>query len=506
MAPQPADAAGPQVLTHSWAGLKHGLSDGDRRRHVELATPDQRLGAGGATPAPSVAPSDHNGPHAEGLGLFATRQRTIAVLAFSACSSTMLVFNKLAVQQVRLPAVLISFQMLCAVGVLRLMRWWGVVTLDGMTCDLARAFALPVITFTGSVFSNVNGLQRSNVETFVVFRCSTPIVASLIEGFFMDRHFPRCRSWVAMALVLTGAVAFVASSGTFRVYSQLWVMVWYLFTIADALVLRNFMQSVDMSLWSRAYWYNALALPFFLTMAVVNDELAHIPSIPVNERTAFALGASTLVGFFISYTGFMLRSCVSATSFLVVATVCKVFTVTLSVAIWRDTASVVGLGGLLTCITGGAMYQESPIRMPLTVQATPLSPNRPTYRVPRRMLDYNGPAGAAERSRSNPDTPLDRQGAAGAGSGAGRGAPKSPAPTTEGTGNKNMSGDSPAVPFSRPLPPAMDQLTPTLGYSSGPGGHASGISQSIGEAYAYGRRRTTSPQPVMPAATRSGSL
>eukprot|EP01065_Artemidia_motanka_P033399 TRINITY_DN40396_c0_g1_i1.p1 TRINITY_DN40396_c0_g1~~TRINITY_DN40396_c0_g1_i1.p1 ORF type:complete len:421 (+),score=112.59 TRINITY_DN40396_c0_g1_i1:53-1264(+) len=326
--------------------------------------------AGWSPPTPAATPASMArlpslksiGVPESGLGLFGSRQRATAVLSFAACSSTMLVFNKLAVQKVGLPAALISFQMLAAVIGLHVASSWGYVALDTQSYEKLRGFVLPVITFTGSVFCNVNGLQYSNVETFVVFRCSTPIVASMIEGCCGDRMLPSVRSWLAMAMVFGGAVTFVLSNGTFRVYSQLWVIHWYVFTVADALVLRSFIQSVEMSPWSRAYWYNCLALPFFIAAAAWNGELSKITDVRLDAVGVIALGASTLVGLFISYTSFILRGLTSAATFLIVATVCKVVTIVLSIAIWKQVGSLFGIGGLLTCIIGGALYQESPMR------------------------------------------------------------------------------------------------------------------------------------------------
>eukprot|EP00756_Hemistasia_phaeocysticola_P062258 Hpha_TRINITY_DN5689_c0_g1::TRINITY_DN5689_c0_g1_i1::g.50709::m.50709 len=289
-----------------------------------------------AHPAAVIAGMAH-GTHrssrpSEFVGVLGNRQRAVAVLSFAACSSTMLVFNKLAVQKLGLPACLIALQMLSAVVALHLASAGGLITIEPQSKEKLRAFLLPLLTFVGSVFCNVNGLQHSNVETFVVFRCSTPIVASVVEGCFGDRVLPNLRSWGAMGMVFIGAATFVHSNGTFRFQhgtSQLWVVFWYCFTVADALVLRSFMTSIEMGLWSRAYWYNALSLPFFMVAALLSGELWRLSEVTIGLSAVFALTASTLVGFFISYTGFQLRALTSAASFLIVATVCKVVTITL---------------------------------------------------------------------------------------------------------------------------------------------------------------------------------
>ena len=42
---------------------------------------------------------------------------------------------------------------------------------------------------------NRNSLQYSNVETFITFRSSTPLVLSLCDYFFLGRAWPNTRSW-----------------------------------------------------------------------------------------------------------------------------------------------------------------------------------------------------------------------------------------------------------------------------------------------------------------------
>ena len=63
-----------------------------------------------------------------------------------------------------------------------------------------------------------------------------------------------------------------------------------------------------------------------------------------------------------SYSAFLLRNLVSATSFTVVGIMCKIATVVINCLIWENHASAEGLFALSICLGAGTMYQQSPLR------------------------------------------------------------------------------------------------------------------------------------------------
>jgi GDP-mannose transporter len=66
-----------------------------------------------------------------------------------------------------------------------------------------------------------------------------------------------------------------------------------------------------------------------------------------------------------SYSQFLLRGLISATSFTVVGTMCKIGTVIINCMIWDKHASMEGLIALFICIFSGLFYQQSPLRNPI---------------------------------------------------------------------------------------------------------------------------------------------
>jgi multidrug transporter EmrE-like cation transporter len=71
---------------------------------------------------------------------------------------------------------------------------------------------------------------------------------------------------------------------------------------------------------------------------------------------------SCLFGLSISFFGFSCRRAISATGFTVLGIVNKLLTVVVNLLIWDKHASLMGTIGLLICMSGGVLYQQSTMK------------------------------------------------------------------------------------------------------------------------------------------------
>uniref|UniRef100_A0A803NU14 GDP-mannose transporter GONST3 n=1 Tax=Cannabis sativa TaxID=3483 RepID=A0A803NU14_CANSA len=76
------------------------------------------------------------------------------------------------------------------------------------------------------------------------------------------------------------------------------------------------------------------------------------------------VGLSCLFGLSISFFGFSCRRAISATGFTVLGIVNKLLTVVINFVIWDKHSTFVGTLGLLICMLGGVMYQQSTSNKP----------------------------------------------------------------------------------------------------------------------------------------------
>lgn len=79
-----------------------------------------------------------------------------------------------------------------------------------------------------ALFFNVDlqVLQHSNVETFITFRCSTPIVMALCDCLFLGHELPTLRNWFCLALLLGGALGYLLVDTAFQLEAYIWLLVW----------------------------------------------------------------------------------------------------------------------------------------------------------------------------------------------------------------------------------------------------------------------------------------
>ena len=74
-----------------------------------------------------------------------------------------------------------------------------------------------IFAFVGALYTNMQALNHTNVETVIVFRACTPIAVSVIEYLFMGRYWPNMRSSMSLLLVALGAIWYCTSDSTFNI-------------------------------------------------------------------------------------------------------------------------------------------------------------------------------------------------------------------------------------------------------------------------------------------------
>lgn len=103
--------------------------------------------------------------------------------------------------------------------------WDAVCQYQGKLCHYVKYAITGVATIiTPCVYVQV--LQSSNVETFITFRSSTPLVMSFCDWMFLWRTLPNLRSWACLILIVGGALGYVLVDSVFMLSAYLWLIVW----------------------------------------------------------------------------------------------------------------------------------------------------------------------------------------------------------------------------------------------------------------------------------------
>lgn len=285
----------------------------------------------------------------------------ISILYFATCSSLLLVVNKVAVYLVAAPTALLFAQLLfSAIAVLgaKAMGW---VEADDFTFDKAKHFIIVVLGFLGCLYSNIKVLQNANVETFITFRSSTPLIMSLLDSVFLGRELPSASNWGWLALLLTGSAGYVYYDSSFQIKAYIWLALWYGFFVFEGTFVKHICNTVDMTAWGRVYYTNLMAsVPLGLIMFFMND--ARVLHQYLEPWNMLALLATCVLGLGMSHASYLLRAQVSATYFTVIGIVCKLLTVLVNFLVWDKHAGPAGIACLLVCVLAGSFYKQAPMR------------------------------------------------------------------------------------------------------------------------------------------------
>ena len=130
----------------------------------------------------------------------------------------MLVVNKVAVHLLPAPSFVLLMQFFVSWFVVNhvaaaVVLWW-----TSWSVRKLLAFLPVALAFLAAVFANIKTLQYANVETFVVFRASTPLTISICDWLCLGRELPGPRSFVCLVVLLASAAAYVATDAQFVVH------------------------------------------------------------------------------------------------------------------------------------------------------------------------------------------------------------------------------------------------------------------------------------------------
>ena len=105
----------------------------------------------------------------------------VAVLTFSVSSSGLLLINKLCLKEVPLPSFLAVLQFVASVLFAVGLSAIGQAELDKLEWPRVRVYMVYIGLFATAIYSNMQALSHSNVETLIVFRACGPLLVSVLE-------------------------------------------------------------------------------------------------------------------------------------------------------------------------------------------------------------------------------------------------------------------------------------------------------------------------------------
>jgi len=311
-----------------------------------------------------------------------TKQQEVvlSILAYSFCSGTLVLFNKLTLHYLPFPSLVVALQLLACIVIIYSLQFLGYVKVDPIKWEYVKPYLIYIFFFSTGVYCNMRSLTISNVETVIVFRALSPAIVAFMDALCLGREWPSQRSWAGLSILVLGAYSYASYDEKFQTQgynAYFWPTLYTIIIASEMAYGKKIVKSVPLETLSGPVIYtNLLGFLPMMMLASVGDEYRkfwdfwwasdnqHLPPISI-----FLLILGCLVGTGIGYSGWWCRGKVSATSFTLIGVVNKCLTILLNVFIWDQHAKPGGIASLFVCIAGGIIYQQAPMRGEKTAAA-----------------------------------------------------------------------------------------------------------------------------------------
>ncbi|KAG9143026.1 hypothetical protein Leryth_006283 [Lithospermum erythrorhizon] len=299
-------------------------------------------------------------------GRFVQQVSVYGVAAGYCLSASLLsIINKWAVMKFPYPGALTALQYFTSAAGVLVCGWFNLVEPDKLDFLTMWRFLPAAMIFYLSLFTNSELLLHANVDTFIVFRSAVPIFVAIGETVFLHQPWPSLKTWSSLGTIFAGSVLYVITDYQFTITAYMWAVAYLVSMSIDFVYIKHVVMTIGLNTWGLVLYNNLEALLLFPIELLIMGELKKIKHEIEDEsdwhsfQVILPVGLSCLFGLAISFFGFSCRRAISATGFTVLGIVNKLLTVVINLVIWDKHSTSVGTVGLLVCMLGGILYQQS---------------------------------------------------------------------------------------------------------------------------------------------------
>ena len=139
-----------------------------------------------------------------------------SVLAYSLCSGSLVLLNKLILHYLPYPSLVVCFQLAVTLLFIYSAKHCYGLPVDELQWRYITPYLYYIIAFAMGVYCNMRSLSISNVETVIVFRALSPCLVAFLDAIFLGREFPSVRSWVGLGTIVMGAYGYASFDEQFK--------------------------------------------------------------------------------------------------------------------------------------------------------------------------------------------------------------------------------------------------------------------------------------------------
>ena len=334
------------------------------------------------------------------------QQASVYGIAAGYCISASLlsIINKWAIMKFPYPGALTALQYFTSTLGVLLCGSLKLVEHDRLDLQIMWRFLPAAIIFYLSLFTNSELLLHANVDTFIVFRSAVPIFVAIGETVYLNQPWPSLKTWLSLATIFGGSLMYVLTDYQFTLTAYSWALAYLVSMSIDFVYIKHVVMTIGLNTWGLVLYNNLEALLLFPLELLIMGELKKIKhdikdDLPWHSLSVvLPVGLSCLFGLSISFFGFSCRRAISATGFTVLGIVNKLLTVVINLVIWDKHSTFVGTVGLLICMFGGVLYQQSTSK-PKAVKAAAAETSDEEQ---LKLLEMATPPGADDAENEKP--------------------------------------------------------------------------------------------------------
>jgi GDP-mannose transporter len=238
---------------------------------------------------------------------------------------------------------------------------------------VVRAYSTVAVVFLATIYSNFQVIHSIGINPFIVLRCSTPLMVSILDWAFMGRTLPDWKSALALSGILTSGSMYArlkiadpdfVANGTGDANSGLWwSAIWLVSFLLDMVYIKYVVEAYPCSGSERTLYQNFLALPILVILLNVGAEkhsVLEAANAPQSARLAVVL--TCFAGAALSFTGMSLRTELSATLFTVLGIVCKMASTLLNEIFVEPERDLARLACIAAVIISSSFYKQAPLK------------------------------------------------------------------------------------------------------------------------------------------------
>lgn len=140
----------------------------------------------------------------------------LSVIAYSLCSGSLVLVNKLTLHYLPFPSLVIVVQLAACVAIIYGAQFLGYLQVDPFVWAHVKPYLLYIGFFSVGVYCNMRSLSTSNVETVIVFRALAPAIVAFLDTLFLGREWPSNRSWAGLGTLVLGAYGYASEDERFQ--------------------------------------------------------------------------------------------------------------------------------------------------------------------------------------------------------------------------------------------------------------------------------------------------